>query len=69
MSILPALPGVALWDSYDSAFPDLSIPYPVHARTRPPTIESFPMLDVILIAIGCGLFFIGIAYAYACDRL
>jgi len=27
------------------------------------------MLDVILIAVGCGLFFLGIAYAHACDRL
>jgi len=27
------------------------------------------MLDVILIAVGCGLLLLGIAYAYACDRL
>jgi hypothetical protein len=27
------------------------------------------MLDVILIAVGCGCFAVGIAYAYACDRL
>jgi len=27
------------------------------------------MLDVILIAVGCGLFLLGIAYAYACNRL
>jgi hypothetical protein len=33
------------------------------------TIESTPMLDIILIVVGCGLFFIGIAYVYACDRL
>ncbi len=33
------------------------------------TTEDTPMLDVILIAVGCGLFFLAIAYAYACDRL
>jgi hypothetical protein len=27
------------------------------------------MLDVIFIAVGCGCFVVGIAYAYACDRL
>ena len=27
------------------------------------------MLDVILIVVGCGCFAVGIAYAYACDRL
>jgi len=27
------------------------------------------MLDVILIAVGCGLFLLGIAYTYACNRL
>jgi hypothetical protein len=27
------------------------------------------MLDVILIAVGCGTFALAIAYAYACDRL
>lgn len=30
---------------------------------------SVPMLDFILIAVGCGLFVVGIAYVYACDRL
>jgi hypothetical protein len=39
------------------------------ARQTRFTIESTPMLDVILIAVGCGLFLLGIAYAYACDRL
>ena len=33
------------------------------------TTENTSMLDVILIAVGCGLFFVAIAYAYACDRL
>jgi len=27
------------------------------------------MLDVILIAVGCGTFVVAIAYAYACDKL
>jgi len=27
------------------------------------------MLDVILLAVGLGLFALSIAYAYACDRL
>ncbi|WP_395715041.1 hypothetical protein [Reyranella sp.] len=27
------------------------------------------MLDIILIAVGCGSFVLAIAYAYACDRL
>jgi len=27
------------------------------------------MLDVILIAAGCGCFVLAIAYTYACDRL
>jgi hypothetical protein len=31
--------------------------------------ESSPMLDAILIVVGCGLFVLGIAYAHACDRL
>jgi hypothetical protein len=33
------------------------------------TTENTSMLDVILIAVGCGLFFVAAAYAYACDRL
>ncbi len=59
----------SLWNSYDHSIHDISIPYGVRARTRLLTTESFPMLDVILIAAGCGVFFLGIAYAYACDRL
>jgi hypothetical protein len=31
--------------------------------------REHPMLDVILIAVGCGTFVLGIAYAYACDKL
>jgi hypothetical protein len=27
------------------------------------------MLDIILIAVGCGVFALAIAYAYACDAL
>jgi len=27
------------------------------------------MLDVVLIAVGCGLFALAVAYAYACERL
>jgi len=27
------------------------------------------MLDIILIAAGCGCFVVAIAYTYACDRL
>jgi len=27
------------------------------------------MLDVILIAVGCGTFVLAIAYAYACEKL
>ena len=33
------------------------------------TSEGIPMMDAILIAAGCGLFLLAIAYAYACDRL
>lgn len=31
--------------------------------------QDFPMLDIILIAAGCGCFALAIAYARACDRL
>jgi hypothetical protein len=33
------------------------------------SIGSNHMLDVILIAAGCGCFVVAIAYVYACDRL
>jgi hypothetical protein len=39
------------------------------ARQTRLTTENTSMLDVILIAVGCGLFFVAIAYTYACDRL
>lgn len=42
---------------------------PAGATNPTLTIESKDMLDVILIAVGCGLFLLAIAYAYACDRL
>jgi hypothetical protein len=28
-----------------------------------------PMLDILLLALGLGLFVISVGYAYACDRL
>ena len=31
--------------------------------------EERHMLDVILVAVGCGTFVLAIAYAYACDKL
>jgi hypothetical protein len=34
-----------------------------------PTFGSNDMLDVILIAAGCGCFALAIVYTYACDRL
>ena len=39
------------------------------ARQTRLATENTSMLDVILIAFGCGLFFVAVAYAYACDRL
>ena len=32
-------------------------------------IGSTAMLDVLLLALGLGLFVISVGYAYACDRL
>jgi hypothetical protein len=32
-------------------------------------LKGATMLDVILLALGLGLFVLSIAYAYACDRL
>ncbi|WP_257730477.1 hypothetical protein [Rhodoplanes sp. Z2-YC6860] len=34
------------------------------ARSR-----SIPMLDIILLALGLGLFALTVGYAYACERL
>jgi hypothetical protein len=31
--------------------------------------KGIPMLDVILLALGFGLFALAVAYAFACDRL
>jgi hypothetical protein len=31
--------------------------------------KGIPMLDVILLALGFGLFALVVAYAFACDRL
>jgi hypothetical protein len=31
--------------------------------------EETTMLDVILIAAGCGLFWLAVAYSHGCDRL
>jgi hypothetical protein len=39
------------------------------SSARPEGVKGICMLDVILIAVGCGTFVLGIAYAYACDRL
>jgi hypothetical protein len=33
------------------------------------TTGSTAMLDVLLLALGLGLFVISVGYAYACDRL
>jgi hypothetical protein len=33
------------------------------------TFGSNLMLDIVLIAAGCGCFVVAIAYVYACDRL
>jgi hypothetical protein len=38
-------------------------------RARPTFPRNPAMLDIILIAIGCGTFVLAIAYAYACDKL
>lgn len=30
---------------------------------------AHPMMDILMLAIACGLFAAGIGYAYACERL
>jgi hypothetical protein len=35
----------------------------------PRNIGVFPMLDILLIALGIGLFALTVGYAYACERL
>ncbi len=37
----------------------------VHA----PANQGMNMLDIVLLALGLGLFVISVGYAYACDRL
>lgn len=37
--------------------------------SRTSFIWSTAMLDVLLLALGLGLFVISVGYAYACDRL
>jgi len=27
------------------------------------------MFDILFVVVGCGLFFVAVAYAYVCDRL
>jgi hypothetical protein len=31
--------------------------------------QEYPMLDILMLAIACGLFAAGIGYAYVCERL
>jgi hypothetical protein len=31
--------------------------------------KEHPMLDLVMLAIGLGLFVVSVGYAYACDRL
>jgi hypothetical protein len=66
---------VSLWDSYIAARPPLSKTYGQQMHLRPAampagcTLGVQPMLDVLLLAGGLGLFAITVGYAYACDRL
>ena len=30
---------------------------------------EYPMLDILMLAIACGMFAAGIGYAYVCERL
>ena len=39
------------------------------AVVAPSSSQGANMLDVILLALGLGLFALSIGYAYACDRL
>ena len=38
-------------------------------RTRDPVAQEYPMLDILMLALGLGFFVAGIGYAYACERL
>ncbi len=31
--------------------------------------QEYPMLDIVMLALGAGFFLAGIGYAYACERL
>jgi hypothetical protein len=31
--------------------------------------QEYSMLDILMLAIACGLFAVGIGYAYVCERL
>jgi len=55
-------------NSYASASWNLSIPYAAW-RDKPRSTEEATMLDVILIAVGCGLFWLAVAYSHGCSRL
>jgi hypothetical protein len=46
----------------DASEPASSAPYQTAAR-------NVPMLDLIMLAIGLGLFAATVGYAYACERL
>ena len=37
--------------------------------TRMNGAQEYPMLDILMLAIACGLFAAGIGYAYVCERL
>ena len=32
-------------------------------------VQEYPMLDIVMLALGLGFFVVGIGYAYACERL
>jgi hypothetical protein len=53
----------------DRLRPAIRIAWPLDAAYIARHLWSIRMLDIILIAVGCGCFAVGIAYAYACDRL
>jgi hypothetical protein len=37
--------------------------------TRRSGAQEYPMLDILMLAIVCGLFAAGIGYVYVCERL
>jgi len=44
----------------------LSLPF---SRPRRRSSVRIPMFDILFVVVGCGLFFVAVAYAYVCDRL